>query len=46
MRERRILLGTDGPFNNVLKIRPPMPFDEQDADHLVGHLDEVLADPR
>jgi 4-aminobutyrate aminotransferase-like enzyme len=46
MRERRILLGTDGPFHNVLKIRPPMPFDEQDADHLVGHLDEVLADPR
>jgi 4-aminobutyrate aminotransferase-like enzyme len=46
MRERRILLGTDGPFHNVLKIRPPMPFDEQDADHFVGHLDEVLAAPR
>ena len=26
MRERGILLGTDGPFHNVLKIRPPMPF--------------------
>ena len=44
MRERRILLGTDGPFHNVLKIRPPMPFNEQDADQLVGVLDEVLAD--
>ena len=23
-----ILIGTDGPFHNVLKIRPPMPFDD------------------
>ena len=40
MRERRILLGTDGPLHNVLKIRPPMPFNEGDADRLVGALDE------
>ncbi|MEP7087074.1 MAG: aminotransferase class III-fold pyridoxal phosphate-dependent enzyme, partial [Gemmatimonadota bacterium] len=26
MRERGILLGTDGPYHNVVKIRPPMPF--------------------
>ena len=44
MREERILLGTDGPFHNVLKIRPPMPFNEQDADRLVTVLDEVLAE--
>ena len=31
MRERGILLGTDGPFHNVLKIRPPMPFTREDA---------------
>jgi 4-aminobutyrate aminotransferase-like enzyme len=42
MRERRILLGTEGPFHNVLKIRPPMPFDERDADRLVEALDAVL----
>ena len=42
MRERRILIGTDGVLHNVLKIRPPMPFNEQDADRLVGTLDEVL----
>ena len=42
MREQRILLGTDGPFHNVLKIRPPMPFNEQDADQVIGALDEVL----
>ena len=43
MRERGILLGTDGPFANVLKIRPPMPFTRENADQLVAALDEVLA---
>ena len=43
MRERRILLGTDGPSHNVLKIRPPMPFNEGDADRLVEALDDVLS---
>jgi len=43
MRERGILLGTDGPFANVLKIRPPMPFTGEDGDHLAATLDEVLA---
>jgi 4-aminobutyrate aminotransferase-like enzyme len=42
MRDRGILLGTDGPFHNVLKIRPPMPFNERDADRLVATLDETL----
>lgn len=44
MRQRRILLGTDGPFHNVLKIRPPMPFDERDADRLIAALDAVFAE--
>jgi 4-aminobutyrate aminotransferase-like enzyme len=42
LRERGILIGTDGPFDSVLKIRPPMPFDRADADQLVGALDGVL----
>ena len=42
MRERGILLGTDGPFHNVVKIRPPMPFDDSDADRLVSTLEEIL----
>jgi 4-aminobutyrate aminotransferase-like enzyme len=41
-RERGILLGTDGPHHNVVKIRPPMPFDESDADVLVAELDRAL----
>jgi 4-aminobutyrate aminotransferase-like enzyme len=43
MRERGILFGTDGPRHNVLKIRPPMPFSEADADQLLTSLDDVLA---
>jgi 4-aminobutyrate aminotransferase-like enzyme len=42
MRERGILLGTDGPFANVLKIRPPMPFTRADADHLATTLADVI----
>jgi 4-aminobutyrate aminotransferase-like enzyme len=42
LRERGILLGTDGPFANVLKIRPPMPFTRENGAHLAATLDEVL----
>jgi 4-aminobutyrate aminotransferase-like enzyme/Ser/Thr protein kinase RdoA (MazF antagonist) len=44
MREHGILMGTDGPFHNVLKIRPPMPFNEDNADLLVATLDRILAE--
>ena len=44
MREEGILIGTDGPFHNVLKIRPPMPFDAADADRLVETLGRVLTE--
>jgi 4-aminobutyrate aminotransferase-like enzyme len=44
MRELGVLIGTDGPFNNVLKIRPPMPFSKTDADLLVTNLDIVFAE--
>jgi 4-aminobutyrate aminotransferase-like enzyme len=42
MREEGILLGADGPFHNVVKIRPPMPFSLDDADQLITSLDCVL----
>jgi 4-aminobutyrate aminotransferase-like enzyme len=44
LRELGILLGTDGPYHNVVKIRPPMPFNAEDADLLVGALDRVLGE--
>lgn len=42
LRESGILLGTDGPHHNVLKIRPPMPFSEADADLLLTTFEETL----
>jgi 4-aminobutyrate aminotransferase-like enzyme len=42
LREDGILIGTDGPYHNVLKIRPPMPFTTNDADALVSALDTAL----
>ena len=44
MRDRFILLSTDGPFENVIKFKPPMVFNRADAERLVMVLDEVLTD--
>jgi len=42
MKDRGILLSTDGPENNVIKIKPPMPFSHADGERLVRELDEAL----
>ena len=42
LREEGILIGTDGPHHNVLKIRPPMPFTSEDADLLASSLESAL----
>ena len=42
MRDQGILMGTDGPYHNVVKIRPPMPFSEADADLLVSTMADIL----
>lgn len=41
-RERGVLLSIDGPFHNVIKIKPPLVFSRADADLLVETLDAVL----
>ena len=43
MRDNGILIGTDGPFHNVLKIRPPMPFSMSDTDHFLTTLRKILS---
>jgi 4-aminobutyrate aminotransferase-like enzyme/Ser/Thr protein kinase RdoA (MazF antagonist) len=43
MRERGVLLSTDGPLHNVIKIKPPMVLDENDIDMAVRLLDDVLS---
>ena len=42
MRIKRVLLGTEGPHENVLKIRPPLTIDAPAADFLLLQLDETL----
>lgn len=42
MRDHRILIGTDGPYDNVLKIRPPLTIEAVDCDLLLSVLAEVL----
>ena len=42
MKNRGILLGSDGPFNNVIKIKPPMVITKEDADMFVRVFDDAL----
>ncbi len=42
MKQRHFLLSTDGPLHNVIKIKPPIVFSEQNVDDLVSNLDEVF----
>jgi 4-aminobutyrate aminotransferase-like enzyme len=42
MRERGVLISRIGVHDNILKIRPPMPFSTAHADQLIDTLDAVL----
>jgi 4-aminobutyrate aminotransferase-like enzyme len=44
MRRKSILMSTDGPFENVLKIKPPMCFNRKNVDFLIDQLNEVFAE--
>jgi 4-aminobutyrate aminotransferase-like enzyme len=43
MRENLVLVGREGPHGNVLKIRPPLVFQNEHANILVDALDKALA---
>ena len=42
MRDRGILLSTDGPYHNVIKIKPPMPFNKNNSDLVSFELEDLL----
>lgn len=42
MRQRSVLMSTDGPDHNVLKIKPPIIFSKENANYLLGQLNELL----
>ena len=44
LKQERILLQSDGPFNNVLKFKSPLVFSEENALRLLSTLDTVLTE--
>jgi len=44
LRDRGILTGTDGPYHNVIKLRPPLIFSEADADLFLATLNSVVVE--
>ena len=43
MRQRGILLSTDGPYQNVIKIKPPMTFNKDNVDQVCFQLNDILS---
>jgi 4-aminobutyrate aminotransferase-like enzyme len=43
LKDMGVLLSTDGPFHNVIKIKPPLVFSRVDAGELVDRLDTALS---
>lgn len=44
LKERGVLIGSTGRYDNVLKIRPPLVFTRQNADLLLEKLEGVLSE--
>ncbi len=44
MRRRRVLIGTTGPHDNVLKIRPPLVFSDEHIKEVIFALEAALGD--
>ena len=43
LRERQVLAGRIGKDGNILKLRPPMVFTQENADHFLNTLDDVFS---
>ena len=44
MRDHRILIGSEGPKDNILKIRPPLTINAEDVDMIIRTLDQILSE--
>lgn len=42
MKDEKILVSTDGPDANVLKLKPPMVFNKENATNFINTLDKIL----
>jgi len=43
MKEKRILISSDGPDHNIIKIKPPLVFNRENALFFTETLDEILS---
>jgi 4-aminobutyrate aminotransferase-like enzyme len=46
MKEHKILLSLDGPYSNVMKIKPPLCFNKENASDVAKTLDKILTNLR
>ncbi len=44
LREQHILIGTDGPFNSVLKIKPPLSFNRVNCKTLITGITSIMSE--
>ncbi|WP_394751271.1 aminotransferase class III-fold pyridoxal phosphate-dependent enzyme [Spongiimicrobium salis] len=42
LRNNHILISTDGPFDNVIKTKPPLCFSKENAMEVVANIDSIL----
>ncbi|KAG5876697.1 hypothetical protein JTB14_025822 [Gonioctena quinquepunctata] len=46
MKEEHILISLDGPYNNIIKMKPPMVFTKENVDEVVSTLDRIFKEYR
>jgi len=44
MKQRGILIGTGGPDHNVLKIKPPLVFNRNNADYFLESFESIMSE--
>ncbi len=42
LRNKHILVSTDGPYNNVIKTKPPLCFSKENAERVVTELKQII----
>ncbi len=43
LRQKYILISTDGPYDNVLKTKPPLCFTKQNAEEVVRTIEDIIS---
>ena len=44
LKQKGVLISSDGPDHNVLKIKPPLVFNKNNADYFLETFEYVLSD--